>query len=49
MGKELFALQDGNEILYVICIYRGHIFRRYPDGKIESSDDQERKIAVKYN
>lgn len=47
IGKELFALQDGDEIIYIVCIFCGHVFRKYLDERIEASDDQEREIAKK--
>lgn len=47
IGKELFALQDRDKIIYIVCVFRDHVFRKYPDGRLEASDDQEREIAKK--
>ena len=43
--KEICALQDGNTILYVVGVYHGHVFRKYPDGHLGKANAQEREIV----
>ena len=32
---------------YTIGVYKNHVFREYPDGKIEKANNQEIEIANK--
>lgn len=48
MKKGLFALMDGNEIIYTVGCFRGHGFREYPNGKIEAANEQEVQILRKF-
>ena len=31
--------------IYSVCIYRGHIFRVYPDGRISAADEEDKRAA----
>ena len=45
----LFALMDEYTVIYEICIFRGHIFRLYPDGHITKTNDEDRNAARSFN
>ena len=45
MKKGIFALMDEDKMLYTIGVYKNHVFREYPDGRIEKANDQEIEIA----
>ena len=45
MKKGIFALTDEDKVLYTIGVYKNHVFREYPDGRIEKANDQEIEIA----
>lgn len=45
MKKRLFALMSGDTVEYTIGIFRDHVFREYPDGRIEKANDQDVKAA----
>ena len=47
MKKGIFALMDEYKILYTIGVYKNHVFREYPDGRIEKANNQEIEIANK--
>lgn len=44
MKKGLFALMDGDELIYTVGVFKGHGFREYPDGRIEAANEQEVQI-----
>lgn len=46
MIKNLFALMDGNRVLYTVGVYRGHAFRVYPDGCIGKANSQEQELVI---
>ena len=48
MKKGIFALMDEDKVLYTIGVYKNHVFREYPDGRIEKANDQEIEIAIKF-
>ena len=48
MKKGIFALMDEDKILYTIGVCKNHVFREYPDGRIEKANDQEIEIASKF-
>ena len=48
MKKNLFALINGDCIEYTIGIFKGHVFRIYPNGNITKANAQEEEIAKKY-
>lgn len=48
MKKNLVALVDENEVIYMLGIFRGHCFREYPDGKIEAANEQEIRILKRF-
>ena len=39
MKKGIFALMDEDKVLYTIGVYKNHVFREYPDGRIEKAND----------
>lgn len=41
IGKSLFACMDENSIIYECRIFKGHLFRRYANGFIESASDED--------
>ena len=47
MIKDLFALMDGNKVVYTIGAIRNHAFRVYPSGRIEAGNKQENEIITK--
>lgn len=46
MIKNLFACMDETTVLYTVGIYKNHVFRVYPDGRITKANTQEREIAL---
>lgn len=48
MKKGIFALMNEDKILYTIGVYKNHVFREYPDGRIEKANEQEAEIASKF-
>ena len=48
MKKGIFVLMDEDKILYTIGVCKNHVFREYPDGRIEKANDQEIEIASKF-
>ena len=47
MKKGIFSFIDEDKVLYTIGVYKNHVFREYPDGRIEKANDQEIEIANK--
>ena len=47
MKKGIFALMYEDKVLYTIGVYKNHVFREYPDGRIEKANNQEIEIANK--
>lgn len=39
---------DECEIIYTIGIFRGHVFREYPNGRIEKANEEENRILKKF-
>lgn len=43
-----FSACEGDVLLYDCYLYRGHLFRRYPDGRLSGADDADRKAAAHF-
>lgn len=39
---------NGDEILYECYIFRGHLFRRYPNGFVASASDDDIQAAAHF-
>ena len=49
MKKICFAAMNETRVLYTVCVYRNHVFRQYPDGRIEKASEQEEEIVLSRN
>lgn len=47
--EKMYALMDGDSVVYVVASYHGHICRMYPDGKIKSADEYDMEAARQFN
>ena len=48
-ARYIATLMSGDEALYDVMSYKGHVFRLYPDGQIGKADEQERMLATNNN
>lgn len=48
LGCCVCACMDEDTLLYEVCVYQGHVFRRYPDGCLTSANDADWEIASKW-
>lgn len=44
----LFACCDADALVYECFLFRGHVFRRYPDGRISAADEEDSKAAARF-
>lgn len=50
MGHYLFACveRETQDLVYEVWNFRGHIYRKFPTGRIEKANSQEMKLAAKW-
>ena len=44
----LFACCTADTLVYECFLFRGHVFRRYPDGRIATADGEDLKAAASF-
>lgn len=42
--ERVAALQAGDDLVYVLCVWRGHLFRVYPGRLIVAADHVDREF-----
>jgi hypothetical protein len=42
-NNPICALCGENELVYVLYEYHGHVFRKYPNGRLEKADEWEQQ------
>lgn len=47
-GDNRGALCSADAVLYEIYMFRGHVFRVYPGGRISKADEQDAEFATMF-
>ena len=43
--RKLFASMNQNDLVYIVCVFKNHLFRLYTNGHIEKADEADEEAA----